>query len=122
MELKEFVKTVITQLVEGVIETQKEVENKGAYVNPIGFCPDKNTIMINQTYHPIGIVAFEVGLTTTSAEEKTGKVNVFLSVVGGGTESAKGISNEAVTRIKFSIPVMLPVAKHSEHKIKNNEY
>jgi hypothetical protein len=119
MELKEFVKTVITQLVEGVSEAKKEVANKDAFVNPLGEF-DANSdngiigyIRVKERLRSVGILAFEVGLTSTGIEENSGKVGVFLSIVGVGTESAKSISNEAVTRIKFSIPIVLPASEYS---------
>ena len=36
MELKDFVKNTLVQIVDGVIEAEKELEEKGATVNPVG--------------------------------------------------------------------------------------
>jgi hypothetical protein len=106
MELKLFIENVLTQLVEGVVETQKKVTSLGAVVNPQSF--DKDSAKIGDKSRPVEIVEFEVGLTSSGSEETSAGVSVLLSVIGVGAKSAKEAHNEAVTRIKFSIPIALP--------------
>jgi len=111
MELKEFVKDVLVQLCDGVIEAQKAVDRKEAVVNPRGVRgSDESYVRIGNKDRPLETVFFEVGLKNVGTEGKAKGVGVAFSIGGIGGKSTKETTAESVTRIKFSIPIALPSA------------
>jgi hypothetical protein len=119
MELKEFVKEVLVQLCEGVSDAQKEVEKMGAVVNPreIAYSSKSDAKIDNKSY-PIETVFFEVGLMDTKIKGKNTGIGVYLSNIGIGFNKTKKISSESVTRISFSVPIVLPSVSGNNRFIK----
>jgi len=114
MDLKDFVKNTLIQIVDGVAEAEKELEQKGASVNPIGGYFDQKQLGGRSWTFEDGvteIVGFDVALTNSEKEGSSAGIGVLL---GGINLGAKGKSEEAVTsvtRIKFSVPILLPQGK-----------
>jgi len=106
MELKEFVKEVLVQLSEAVVETQEKVKDKGAVVNPQGY--NGGSTIVNVVSNPITVINFEVVLTNTGTSEKSAGIGVYLGSVGAGGKVKNETSNKDITRISFSIPAALP--------------
>ena len=73
MELKEFIKTAITDITEAVSELQAELEN-GAIVNPSLPSPITNTTVIdpenNKINKPISTIDFDVAITVADTETR----------------------------------------------------
>lgn len=108
MELKEFIKETITQIVEGVVEAQRQIATHGAEINPkkVEF---KEAGQYN--YHNNGkphYVEFDVGLTSTQKSGSTEGIGVFLGSISLGKKNDDGAEHSAVSRIKFSLPLVLP--------------
>ena len=115
MELKEFVTDVLQQITDGVVDAQK----RGVFVNP-----RKKHHGVKQSFYytidgenyeeSLQTVDFEVGLTN-EAESGGGKIGVsFASIFSVDAEGGGKTSNSSVTRIRFSIPMLLPVYKSHE--------
>ena len=114
MELKEFVTDVLQQINDGIIEAQKA----GVFVNPMGSIrqKDRADFRIDGTpcYGRTHNVDFEVGLTNKEGSGG-GKIGVsFASIFSVDAEGGGKTSNSSVTRIRFSIPMLLPVYKSHE--------
>ena len=93
MELKEFIKETLVEIIGGVEDSQAAI-SQGSVVGT------------RQDSHQA--VDFDVAVTTSTSTEGGGKV----SVVGIGSAGLEGsTSSEAVTRIKFTIPIDLPRKK-----------
>lgn len=96
MELKEFVTKTLVEIIEGVTEAQSKAKDA-----PGGVVPTKAD--------PIERVAFDVALTTSKSKESKGGIGVFLGGAGiGGQKQAAGEA-KSFSRIKFSVPILLPV-------------
>lgn len=113
MELKEFVTDVLQQINDGVIEAQK----RGVFVNPKTSVRPKDRVdylMDGTPYHGrTHNVDFEVGLTN-EVGSGGGKIGVSLGSFSFGADGGGKTSNSSVTRIRFSIPMLLPVYKSHE--------
>lgn len=112
MELKEFIKTAITDIVTAVSELQVELAENGAIVNPPLPHPISNgSVNVGKGNEPIERLTFDVALTTTEASSADGGVKggvaIFSAKVGAGLQS----SSQNVSRLSFAIPVVLPVAE-----------
>lgn len=108
MELKDFIKETITQIVNGVVEAQAEINQHGAEINPkrVQF---KEAGQYN--YHNSGkpqYVEFDVGLTSIQKSGSSEGIGVFLGSISLGKKNDEGAEHTAVSRIKFSLPVVLP--------------
>lgn len=112
MELKEFIKTAITDIVNAVSELQVELAKNGAIVNPPLPHPISNgSVNMGKGNEPIQRLTFDVALTTTEVSSADGGVKggvaIFSAKVGAGQQS----SSQNVSRLSFAIPVVLPVVE-----------
>ena len=111
MELKEFIKTALSDITNAVSELQAELQN-GAIVSPSMPNSIANVTVIdpqdNKINRPISKIDFDVAITVGSTDniEAGGKVGIqiFSAKLGGNNEN----HTENVSRITFSIPVVLP--------------
>ena len=111
MELKEFIKTALSDITNAVSELQAELQN-GAIVSPSVPNPIANVTVIDpqddKINRPISKIDFDVAITVGSTDniEAGGKVGIqiFSAKFGGNNEN----HTENVSRITFSIPVVLP--------------
>ena len=104
MELKEFIKTAITDITEAVSELQEELKN-GTIVNP----------SLTQGEHGKSLVVdmmerlnFDIAVTATEATELNGNAKAGISVFGAKVEAENAEKMENVSRLTFSIPLLLP--------------
>jgi len=96
MELKEFISQTLVEIVEGV-QDAKDTAKHG-------------TIMPQSRAGTAQQVHFDVAVTTTSSTTGGGKV----SVMGIGGEIGGQSEHQAVSRIKFDVPIRFSHAKSSE--------
>jgi len=108
MELKEFIKTAITDITEAVSELQSELNN-GAIVNPTLPNPIAlKTLTVDNEIRPIEQLAFDVAATATEASGIDGSAKAGISIFGAkiGTESSAKTEN--VSRLTFSVTIVFP--------------
>lgn len=108
MELKEFIKTAITDITEAVSELQSELNN-GAIINPTLPNPIAlKTLTVDDEIRPIEQLAFDVAVTATEASGIDGSAKAGISIFGAkiGTESSAKTEN--VSRLTFSVPIVFP--------------
>ena len=116
MELKEFIKTAISDITSAISELQSELQN-GAVVSPSMPQPiSTKTIDVDGANRLISNVEFDVALTigntdTSSGNAKVG-IQIFSAKLGGDNQSR----TENVSRLTFSIPVIYPT-----HKVKTDK-
>lgn len=121
MELKEFVKTAIQDITNAVSELQSELKN-GSIVSPSMPSAIANSTVMDpdngSINRKISNIDFDVALTVgdSGTIESGGKVGIqiFSAKIGGENKS----HTENVSRITFSIPVVLPTA-HVKSKQEN---
>lgn len=108
MELKEFIKTAITDITEAVGELQEELKN-GTIVNPsLRYGEHGKTVLVDNDVRMMERLNFDIAVTATDKSEVNGKAKVGISVFGAkiGTENTEKTEN--VSRLSFSIPILLP--------------
>ena len=106
MELKEFIKDTVTQIADAVTELNGGTSKYPLTINPIGDIgkQDSNYIEIASKHCYITNIEFNLSLTTSDNKE----VGVFASIIGVGVSSNEDAQNGSVSRIKFSLPMLLP--------------
>lgn len=91
MELKEFVKSVLKDLVEGVEEVRKESSRD------MTLASHKES---NQT------VEFDIAVTVEDATSGTGSAGIkVFQIIEGGGEISKEMKNSSVSRVKFGVKI-----------------
>jgi hypothetical protein len=106
MQLDEFVKTSLEQLVSGVRQAQQAVAGMGAAINPSVRSSPPGRMHSNGTV--IQDVAFDVAVTTSETGGSKAGLRVGWAAVGAGVEGKSSNEHSEVSRIKFVIPVGLP--------------
>jgi len=103
MELKEFVSGTLVEIIEGVKEAQSKTMDRakhGTYVNP--GCQGANST------RPI---EFDVAVTAVEGQKTKGGVGIFVGPVGLGSHGQSEVQNTSLSRIKFTVPIVLPIGK-----------
>lgn len=113
MQLDEFVKATLMQVVKGVSDAQQEAAELGAVVNPR---PEEGYGQRRETS-----VAFDVALTVTgaSAGEVGGKLAVA-SMFSFGGKTSESDSRQETSRVQFDVTMALPCSE--ERKIKRSGF
>lgn len=106
MELHEFIRETLSQIVIGITEAQQSdaVIKSNAAIVPTGQGLTDND-RLNQ------VVQFDVAVTTQSESETRGGIGVFVGPVTLGSAGKSERSTDATNRIRFSVPVYLPAQK-----------
>lgn len=107
MQLDEFVKATLMQVVKGVKDAQQEAEEFGAVVNPR---PEEGWGRRRETS-----VSFDVALTVsdTSAGEVGGKLAVASMLNLGGKKTETDLRQET-SRIQFEVAIALPCTEEKK--------
>lgn len=124
MELKEFIKTAIADITEAVSELQNDLDN-GAIVSPSLPNPIANTTVIDpeneRINRKISQIDFDVAITVgdTATKEAGGMLGIQILSAKIGGESQTHTEN--VSRMSFSIPVVLPTVHVKSQKEINDD-
>jgi len=113
MELDEFVRTTLQQILKGVREAQKtddgKPDTKRGIISPfIGGAGAKGKYFMSNGGYLVHMVEFDVAVTTESGDNVSGGGKI--SVLGFGVGSAGSVSSKdtMASRIKFEVPISLP--------------
>ncbi|GAB6147333.1 hypothetical protein [Desulfocicer niacini] len=110
MNVQEFITTAITEIVAGVSEARDSTKEFGAIVGsdkPYGYVKD-NKVMTDAKGRQITLVEFDIALTQADSTDTKGGIGVFLGSVSLGSQGASHGESKSQSRIKFTVPVVLP--------------
>jgi hypothetical protein len=111
MQLEEFISATFKQLIDGVMSAQEYATQKGACVNPAAtaFRTDQGMRLWDRNdVAPIAEVEFDVAVTATEGKESKGGIGIFVGSVGVGAQGRSDVTNQSISRIRFSLPLKLP--------------
>jgi hypothetical protein len=116
MELKNFISQALASIVEGVVEAQAAAKKHGACVNPGGLMRSTQSISTdavwdNTTNNYARLVSFDVAVTVEEGTTTNAKIGVVSGILNLGAGGASANKEQAVSRIQFSVPVLLPVVE-----------
>lgn len=114
MELKDFISNALTQIVEGVQEAQGKVTVLGAEINPsvmggIDYVAKHGGGMETRNGNYAQIVEFDVAVTASEGKGTTGGIGIVAGVINLGSSGQSTSENTSVSRLKFKVPVALPM-------------
>lgn len=104
MDLETFIAETLRQILAGVKKAQHSTESLDAKINPYLPFGDYNSIVKNQ----IQKIEFDVAVTVTEGSEKKGGAGVAIAMFGVGGQATANTTNTSMSRIGFTVPVMLP--------------
>jgi len=108
MELKDFIKGTLTEIIEAVTEVQAAVKPSGAMINPREYGRDVRTTTNDGA--SIYQIDFDIAVTVSDTSGAKGGIGVFVAGIGLGTKGETAESNVSQNRIKFQIPISYPMA------------
>lgn len=103
MELREFVKTTLIEIAQGVIEAKAEYQKMGGEVNPRGCSMNGQRDVQGASQ-----ISFDIALTQmdkTDASKGIGVLSSYVKVGAGKTEEQELSS---MSRVSFTVSVKLP--------------
>ena len=107
MDLKEFTKQTLIQIVEGVNDANVALQDSGAYITNESLSNSKGPCLFYKKLNVIE-VDYDVAITATESEGSNGgaslKVASFINV-GGGVDTKT--ENQTISRIKYTLPLVL---------------
>ena len=111
MELREFVRVTLEQIVQGVSDAQRAIGDEGGIVNPVDISFTKDGAYNSYSHAMPQEVLFDVALTATDKHGATEGIGVFLGGISLGKKTDAGVEQVAVTKVRFSVPLVLPPGK-----------
>lgn len=114
MELKDFITNTLTQIAEGVKNSQESFKKLGGTVNPSGLrqisgdIPFGKDTPIQGDAHLLCNVQFEVSLTSDNASNASGGIGVLFGSLSIGGKAGSENKEISLNKVKFNIPVTLP--------------
>jgi hypothetical protein len=109
MDLKDFIQSAVSQIVEGMVAAQAAAAADGATLNPAVDVAKGNPSAASHTAAGARPSNITFDVAVTAVEGVGGEGGARLRVVGAG--SGPHARDEPVTRIQFSLPIALPPAR-----------
>ena len=111
MELKDFIKTALTDITDAIKELQDELKN-GAIVSPsmpnaIAYTTIVDPVNININ-RPISKIDFDVAITVGNTDKVGGDGKIGIQILSAKIGNENVAHSENVSRMTFSIPIVLP--------------
>lgn len=116
MELKDFIREALSQIVQGVTEAQNAVASTGGEISPRYSTRQQSThqdlkLLKSEKGGIIQNVEFDVAVTATEGTGTRGGIGVFVGAFALGSQGQSQSENSSLSRIKFSVPVTLPTSQ-----------
>ena len=107
MELKDFIKGVLSDITEAIKESQAELNN-GAIINPTASNTDGNKVAVGKIDYRLQEVYFDVLVSVESEESSTTSGGLDIKIASIGANGQGRVAEEKTSRVKFSIPLVCP--------------
>jgi hypothetical protein len=118
MNLDEFVKTALVNILTGIRQAQ-ETEVVGAFVVPAGIGGHdfaKHARLLNAARLTSTIVDFDIAVTVEDGSSVGGGGGLRIAGFGAKVEGSTSSKDVSVSRIQFAIPVLLPESQKQWHE------
>lgn len=115
MELKDFIKETLSQIIDAVSETQEKYKDKHVLICPDDIQSEKGEYYIDNESHyeyynrKTKVQNIEMDIAISVTEKEGNKSGIGIAKI------INAIQNESVSKIKFSIPLVLPTSNTREY-------
>lgn len=103
MELREFVKTTLVEIAQGVKDAKVEYQKMGGEVNPLSGTYEGKVKNLHITD-----VVFDIALTQMDKTDASKGIGVLFSSVKVGAGKTEEQELSSISRVSFSVRVKLP--------------
>lgn len=117
MELKDFIKESLVQINKAIIESNNELKETTALINPSGvqINSENSQAYGRQSYKDdfkkfkvVHKIDFDVAVYAQDDKKSGGGAKISIASIGIGGSAEVSNSNRSESRLKFSIPVIYP--------------
>ena len=115
MELKDFIVSAITSLTEGVAEADQKISGAGGMVNPGTHLHDGQPK--KDFVRPRTTLNFDIAVSATNSKSGGGGITAKILVVEAKLSGDAESRNESVSRLTFSLDVVLPSDPSQEDRV-----
>lgn len=118
MELKEFIIKTISEITEGIVQSQNDLNGTGVIISPKYSRRLNGTHFIDNTAgsEQIYEVFFKVNVTVSDSNEGKAGIGVLGGVMNIGGQISSENSNQNFSSIEFSIPIVYPAGSNPERE------
>jgi hypothetical protein len=110
MELKNFIKETLKDIIVGIQEAQREIEG-GIIVPTVN---ESNYGNVQTGFTSYQKIDFEVTVNAVEQEGSEAKLSIVAAVIGGHVKGDNSNSSGHAAKLKFSIPIKLPAGNKKE--------
>ncbi|MEZ8057221.1 hypothetical protein [Vibrio splendidus] len=104
MELRDFIKSSLKDIIGGVTDAQNEIE-KGEIVPKIN---ESSFSFLQSDISSVQAIEFEVAVNTIEREGSEAKLNVVAAVIGGSVGGNSSNDSTHAAKLSFKVPVRFP--------------
>ena len=121
MELKDFISETLSQLIDGVLDAQSKVQksgSRGGRISPHVRTPSDPKSLYGRTNDdlPVIFVDFDISLVAQEGTGTKGGIGVVTGFLALGSQGESKENFQTSHKIKFKIPVALPLQPYIEEK------
>lgn len=122
MELKEFIKESLSQIIDAVVETQDKYKESNVLICPDDIQGENNNLYIRDEnlyqyfnrYTRVQNIEMDIAISVTEKEGNKSGLGIA-KIINAGISSENAQQNESISKIKFSIPIVLPTTNAQEY-------
>lgn len=110
MDLKEFTKETLVQIVQGVKEANEQLVQYNANVPKKTIRVSDNNVFVNEDNAQANAIEidFDVAVTATETDGTKGGGGIRVAqLLFGGIEASNSTENQFISRVKYTIPLVL---------------
>lgn len=118
MELKHFISETLSQLIEGITEAQKNVEESTAKISPNFSYTSRPELLLGKTPDGTHVISvdFDIAIDVQEGTKTQGGIGVVSGIFNLGSAGESSANKQSMNKIKFSIPVALPQHPYRKNK------
>lgn len=122
MELKEFIKESLSQIIDAVKETQEKYKDTNVVICPDNiqevksglYILDENEYDNYSSRSKVQNIDMDIAISVTEKEGNKSGLGIA-KIINAGISSENAQRNERISKIKFSIPIVLPTTNAQEY-------
>ena len=112
MDIKDFVKSTVSQIGDAIRELNDESKDDQMVVNPYDVKRhNKDAVTTKSGSITVTDILFDLYVSVESTSESGGKLGVFSGIFDAGVAEKTDDSNKSISRVQFSVPVIFPFRK-----------
>ena len=119
MKLDEFISESLQQLIAGVTVAQEKAKIAGGIINPRGvgdYSGSRTQPILMYRGIMVQNVEFDIAVSVSDKRGGEAGAGIFVGPVSIGGKGSKESENQSTNRLRFTVPVTLPVLEESEEQ------